>query len=93
MILRAQIFISTVIRTTNWLNTIYERATQSKFLPEGPLLLILENIYVFIFQIQIYSKEGMACPKTTSGSAKRSSVSAFKRGSLIFYSTFVAQLN
>ena len=30
----------------NWLNIIYERATQSKFLPEGPLLLILENIYV-----------------------------------------------
>ena len=55
-------------------------ATQPKFLPEGPLLLILENIYVCIFQIQIYSKEGMACPKTTSDSAKRSSVSALGQG-------------
>ena len=33
MILRAQIFISTVF-------------AQPKFLPVGPLLLILENIYV-----------------------------------------------
>ena len=56
MILRAQIFISTVF-------------AQPKFLPEGPLLLILENIYVCIFLIQIYSKKGLACPKTTSGSA------------------------
>ena len=39
-------FFHSYCSSHNWLNIIYERATQSKFLPEGPLLLILENIYV-----------------------------------------------
>ena len=78
MILRAQIFISTVF-------------AQPKFLPEGPLLLILENIYVCIFQIQICSKKGLACPKTASGSAKRSSVSALGRASPLILLSYILQ--
>ncbi len=78
MILRAQIFISTVF-------------AQPKFLPECPLLLILENIYVCIFQIQICSKKGLACPKTTSGSAKRSSVSALGRASPLILLSYILQ--
>ena len=48
MILRAQIFISTVIRTTCF-NTIYERATQPKFLPEGPLSPIIRKYICLYF--------------------------------------------
>ena len=57
----------------------YAEPHNLNFSPKVPSLQLLENIYVCIFQIQIYSKEGMACPKTTSGSAKRSSVSALGR--------------
>ena len=56
-------------------------AIQPKFFPEGLPPPHIRKIYMLMScLIHIYSKKGVPCPKTTSGSAKRSSVSALRQG-------------
>ena len=60
MILRAQIFISTIFAqlssTQSMREARYAEPHNLNFSPKVPSLQLLENIYVCIFQIQIYIK-------------------------------------
>ena len=60
-------------------------AIQPKFFPEGLPPPHIRKIYMLMScLIHIYSRKGVLCSKMTSGSVKRSSVSALEQGTPLY---------